>query len=101
MQMQPSLEGRLLRLRPLAPADFEALYAVAADPLIWEQHPERDRCKRDVFEEFFAAALESKGALLAVDSDTGRVIGSSRFCGYDPRESRVEVGYTFLARSCW
>lgn len=99
--LQPTLRGELLELRPLRAEDFQDLYAVAADPLIWEQHPDKDRYKEDVFKKFFREALESGGALLAVDSRDGRVIGSSRFHGYDEEKSEVEIGWTFLARSHW
>lgn len=99
--LQPVLKGPLLELRPLRPEDFQDLYAVASDPLIWEQHPNRDRYKEEVFREFFRVALESGGALIAVDSKAGRIIGSSRFHGYDEEKSEVEIGWTFLARSHW
>jgi RimJ/RimL family protein N-acetyltransferase len=74
---------------------------VAADPLIWEQHPCNDRHQEEVFKVFFREALESGGALLALDRQNGHVIGSSRFHGYDEGKSEVEVGWTFLARSHW
>ncbi len=99
--LQPVLRGDLLELRPLRPEDFDALYAVASDPLIWEQHPARDRYKEDVFDAFFDEALKSGGAFLAVDAKDGRVIGSSRFHGYDPQKSEIEIGWSFLARSHW
>jgi len=99
--LQPTLVGEQLELRPLAPADFDALYAVASDPLIWEQHPNRDRWQPDVFREFFRVALESGGALVVVDRRDGRIIGSSRFHGYDEAAREVEIGWTFLARSYW
>jgi RimJ/RimL family protein N-acetyltransferase len=99
--LQPTLKGELVELRPLRPDDFAALYAVASDPLIWEQHPMRDRYKETVFKEFFREALESGGALLALDAKDGRVIGSSRYNGYDPAKSEIEIGWTFLARSHW
>lgn len=99
--LQPALTGDLLELRPLRPDDFDALYAVAADPLIWEQHPNSDRYKLDVFTAFFRDALASRGALLVVDRKDGRVIGSSRFNGYDPSKSEIEIGWTFLARTHW
>jgi len=99
--LQPTLKGDLLSLRPLRPEDFHDLYAVASDPLIWEQHPNNDRYKEEVFREFFRAALESRGALIAIDSKDGRVIGSSRFHGYDKEKSEIEIGWTFLARSHW
>lgn len=99
--LQPILKGDLLELRPLRAEDFEELYAVASDPLIWEQHPKNDRYKEDVFREFFRGALESGGAFVVVDSKTGRVIGSTRFHGYNEEKSEIEIGWTFLARSHW
>lgn len=99
--MQPILKGELLDLRPLRPEDWDALYAVASDPLIWEQHPIKERYKEEVFKGFFREALESGGALIVIDSKDGRVIGSSRFHGYDKEKSEVEIGWTFLARSHW
>ena len=99
--LQPTLSGDLLRLRPLRPEDWDDLYAAASDPLIWEQHPINDRYKEEVFKGFFRGALESGGALIAIDSKDGRVIGSSRFNGYDEEKSEIEIGWTFLARSHW
>lgn len=99
--LQPTLKGELLTLRPLRPEDFHDLYAVAADPLIWEQHPHRDRHREEVFRQFFHEALESGGALIVIDSDDDQVIGSSRFHAYDPEKSEIEIGWTFLARSRW
>jgi RimJ/RimL family protein N-acetyltransferase len=99
--LQPYLKGNLLELRPLAAEDYGDLYGVAADPLVWEQHPCKDRHRPEVFAAFFGDALRSGGALVAVDRKDGRVIGSSRFHGYDERESVIEIGWTFLARSHW
>ncbi len=98
---QPVLKGELLQLRPLRSEDYQDLFAVAADPLIWEQHPVRDRYKREVFDEFFCYAMESGGTLIAIDSNNGRVIGSSRFHGFDEEKKEIEIGWTFLARSHW
>ena len=95
------LQGQLLGLRPLRKEDFHDLYAVASDPLIWEQHPANDRHKEDVFKEFFREALESGGALIAIGSQDGKIIGSSRFHGYAEEKSEIEIGWTFLARSHW
>jgi len=98
---QPTLNGELLGLRPLRPDDFRDLYSVASDPLIWEQHPVKDRYKEEVFSQFFREALECGGALTAIDSKDDKVIGSSRFHGYDHAKSEIEIGWTFLARSHW
>lgn len=98
---QPHLVGKLLELRPLQPDDWDALFQAASDPLIWELHPAWDRYKEDVFREFFRGALDSRGALVAVDRRTGKIIGSSRYFGYQPETSEIEIGWTFLARSHW
>ena len=90
-----------MTLRPFRAEDFQELYAVASDPLIWAQHPVSDRYKPDVFAAFFREALESGGALTAIDKADGRVVGSSRYYGYDPEKSEIEIGWTFLARSHW
>ena len=99
---QPTLTGELLELRPLRAGDFDALYAVACDPMVWEQHPNRDRWQPDVFGDFFQMALKSGGALVARDRASGKVIGSSRYHGFtDGADSEVEIGWTFLARAYW
>lgn len=99
--LQPNLIGELIRLRPLTPEDWDALFAVASDPLIWEQHPESDRYKEDVFKLFFGEALESGGAFVIIDTKSQQMIGSTRFYGYDPEKSEIEIGWTFLARNYW
>lgn len=98
-ELQPTLEGKSLRLRPLAREDFEELYAVASDPLIWEQHPRADRWRRPVFEEFFAKALASAGAFAVVEKSSGALVGSTRY--YDLTSDSVAIGFTFLARRLW
>ena len=99
---QPAhLADERVALVPLRPEDFEALYAVAADPLIWEQHPNPDRHRREVFTTFFAGALASGGAFLIREQGSGAVLGSSRFYDHRPAESSVFIGYTFFARRCW
>lgn len=98
---QPLLVGELLKLRPLRAGDFEALFRVAADPLIWEQHPEPNRYQEATFRAFFEEALTSGGALVALDRATGQIIGSSRYHGYDAERSVIEIGWSFLAPAYW
>jgi len=97
---QPVLRGKLVHLRPLESADFDALYAVASDPLIWEQHP-APRYERPVFRAFFEQSLDSGGALVVLDASNQHIIGSSRFHDFRHEESQVEIGWSFLARSYW
>jgi len=83
------------------PEDWNDLFAVASDPFIWEQHPESDRYKEGVFKIFFQEAMESGGAFAVIDKKNQRIIGSTRFYGYDPEKSEIEIGWTFLARKYW
>ena len=102
MDRQPTLEGERLLLRPLRADDCDALYAVASDPLVWELHPAHDRWQEGVFRKFFAEAMAQRGALVAIDKDTGEAVGSSRFWAYDPADGgSVEIGWSVLARSHW
>jgi RimJ/RimL family protein N-acetyltransferase len=99
---QPTLSSETISLRPLKAEDFEALYAAASDPLIWEQHPEPTRYQRQVFERgFFASALASGSALVVIDNASANIIGSSRYYEWNPVEREVAVGFTFLVRSHW
>jgi RimJ/RimL family protein N-acetyltransferase len=89
---------------------------VASDPLIWAVHPARDRYTEPVFREFFREALDSGGALVAIDRATGQIIGSSRYNWadlkvgpyddlkvgpYDDHGDELEIGWSFLARAYW
>jgi RimJ/RimL family protein N-acetyltransferase len=100
-ELQPILKGELIELRPLTAEDWEDLFAVGSDPLIWEQHPENDRYREEVFKIFFKDALESGGAFVVIDTKDKQIIGSTRFHGYDPEKSEIEIGWTFLARKYW
>ena len=105
--LQPTLTGELVELRPLREADWAELFAVASDPLIWELHPARDRYKEEVFREYFRGAMASGGAFAVIDRKTGRIIGSTRYHDYrpeggaEPNTSEIEIGWTFLARAYW
>jgi RimJ/RimL family protein N-acetyltransferase len=102
LDRQPTLEGETLLLRPLSEGDWDALFAVASDPLVWELHPANDRWKEGVFRAYFADALAQGGALAVIDKATGAIIGSSRMQAHDPANGgSVEIGWTFLARSHW
>jgi RimJ/RimL family protein N-acetyltransferase len=101
LDLQPTLENEIVILRPLRENDFESLYQAAKDPLIWEQHPNNDRFKREVFTDFFKDSIESKGALLITDKASNEVIGSTRFKPINGAESAVEIGWSFLSRKYW
>ena len=100
-ELQPTLTGELVQLRPLRVEDFQELYSVASDPGVWEQHPVSDRYEEDVFRGFFREAIESGGAFAVVERASGRIIGSSRYYGFDEQRREIEIGWTFLARAYW
>jgi RimJ/RimL family protein N-acetyltransferase len=100
LDLQPTLTSPHLTLRPLVAEDFEELFCVASDPLIWAQHPDPARGTREGFQAFFAGALGSQGCLVAIDTAQQSVIGCSRYTNYAPGET-ISIGYTFLARSHW
>lgn len=102
LDRQHVLEGERLLLRPLQPDDWDALFAAASDPLIWQQHPAHDRWREPVFRAFFNDALAGGGALVVINRTTDAVIGATRFQNLEEAEGgSVEIGWTFLARTFW
>src|ERR1041384_1470860 len=100
-QRQPVLIEEKVAVYPLVENDFDKLYAVAKDPKIWEQHPNPDRWKKEVFQTFFDAAIISGGALKIIHPETGDIIGSTRIYDYNEAEHSVFIGYTFIATKYW
>jgi RimJ/RimL family protein N-acetyltransferase len=96
-----NLKSEVIQLIPLEENHFEDLYNVAKDELLWEQHPNKLRYQRDVFQIFFDGAMLSKGAFLILDAQTKEVVGSSRFYDCDEKENSVLIGYTFIGRKFW
>jgi N-acetyltransferase len=99
--IQPTLETDKVILYPLHEEDFEALYAVASDPKVWEQHPNKDRWKKEVFHTYFEGAMQSKGAFKIIDKSTGKIAGSTRIYNYNEQDDSVLIGYTFYGREYW
>ena len=65
MNRQPILQTDRLIIRPLVQTDYEALYQIASDPAVWEQHPIHDRWRREVFGE---DALRLKAGKIALSA---------------------------------
>ena len=101
MNRQPPLVGELLEARPLVEGDFAELHSAAADPLLWEQHPDKDRWREDVFRTYFDDHLASGGALAVIERASGALIGATRYDNFDAERSEVEIRWTFLARPYW
>lgn len=101
MNLQPTLSNELVLVRPLRIEDFEALYEVAKDPLLWEMHQNPDRYEINEFKKFFKGALDSQGAFVILDRTTNSIIGSSRYHIPENTAEAVEIGWTFLSRAFW
>ena len=100
--LQPEfLQDDITKLVPLKETDFDALFQIASDPLLWEQHPIKDRYKKEVFQSFFDAALDSKSSFVIVDTAINEIIGTTRYYDYKPENSSIAIGYTFLDRKYW
>ena len=99
---QPGLlEDTVFKIVPLIESDFDRLFEVASDPLIWEQHPTNDRYKKEVFQLYFDGAIQGKTDFLISDKLTDKIIGSTRYYDYRAENSSVAIGYTFLSRQYW
>ena len=101
MHLQPTLVNEFVQIVPLKESDFDELFSVASDELLWEQHPEKERYKKEVFQEFFNVAMASHSAFKIIDVKTGITIGSSRYYEYNETEKTVAIGYTFIDRKYW
>jgi len=102
VDFQPTLAGDTVRLRPIAVEDFEPLYQAAADPRIWEQHPDTERYKRDGFEaRYFTGAIDCGTALVVENTETAEIIGCSRYYDWNPDTKEVAIGFTFLTCERW
>ena len=99
--IQPTLEGVRVTVRPIATSDWASMFAAAADPEIWEQHPASDRYTERVFRRYFDDAIECGSAFAFVDRQSGKIIGSSRYHGLDLGTREIEIGWTFLSRDYW
>lgn len=101
VNLQPTLTGQQVVVRPILPSDFAKLFAVASDPLIWQQHPSSDRYIESVFKDYFDNAIDSRSAFVFIDRASQAIIGSSRYHGHDETKSEIEIGWTFLGRQYW
>lgn len=99
--LQPTLQNENVLLQPLQQSDFEKLYEVASDPKVWEQHPNKNRYEKEVFQNFFEGAIASGGAFLIIDKASGEVAGSTRFYSWDDDDGSIFIGYTFYGAKFW
>jgi len=98
-----SLEGRHVRLEPLAKAHLAALAEAGLDEELWRWIPVPVRTV-DEMAAYVETALgeQKRGVSLPfaiVEKATGRTIGSTRYGNIDRTHHRVEIGWTWVARN--
>jgi RimJ/RimL family protein N-acetyltransferase len=98
-----TLEGRGVRLEPLAPSHANELAAAASDGKLWElwftSVPEPEQMAEYVDT---ALAGQRDGHMLAWvvrELASGRIVGTTRYHDVVAEIDRVEIGYTWYARS--
>src|SRR3954447_16461803 len=100
------LEGKVVRLEPLARRHEEGLFGAAQDERIWRWMP----CDASESPETFHAWLEdalaasgagTEGAFATLDAETGKPIGSTRYLALRPEHRVLEIGWTWLAPAYW
>lgn len=97
-----TLEDELVSLIQTREDHFDQLYLLACEPALWAQHPEQDRWREPNFTRFFNAGLANElGCYTIVERASDRMIGMTRFYGFDPAESAVRIGFTFVGLPFW
>jgi RimJ/RimL family protein N-acetyltransferase len=104
IDVQPTmLEGRGIRLEPLTPDHHDALIAAATDGRLWELWytavPQPDQMGA-----YVSAALQAQkdGHMLpwvVRDTQSGAIVGATRYHDIVPALDRVEIGHTWYAQS--
>jgi RimJ/RimL family protein N-acetyltransferase len=103
MVVEPvTIEGRHVRLEPLAIDHVDALCAVGLDPDLWTWIPSPVRTP-DEMQQYVELALTDQAAgrclpFVTVERATGTVVGSSRFGAIDTANRRAEIGWTWIGR---
>lgn len=103
MNLTPvTLEGRFVRLEPLAERHFEGLCRVGIDEDLWQWIPSPVASEQDMRRYLDQAlTLAERGLVLpfaTIERESGAVAGSTRFANIDADNRRVEIGWTWLGR---
>jgi RimJ/RimL family protein N-acetyltransferase len=97
-----TLEGRHVRLEPLAKGHLAGLARVGLDKELWRWIPTPVRTQEDMAAYIETALQEQeRGVALPfaiLEKATGRAIGSTRYGNIDRVHHRVEIGWTWVAR---
>ena len=96
------LEGRIVRLEPLARGHLDDLWEASRDPDVWRWLPVAQPGERAALGAWLDEALAGPYLPFAtISQSTDRAIGSTRFLALRPEHRSVEIGWTWLARTTW
>ena len=98
-----TLTDRGVELRPLALEHEAGLRAAAADGALWNIRvtsvPEPEQTRKYIEDALAMREAGNRFAFVAVETATGRVIGCSSYHDIVPAVKRVEIGWTWYAKS--
>jgi RimJ/RimL family protein N-acetyltransferase len=100
------LEGRVVRLEPLARRHEQDLFEAAQDERIWRWMPYDASASPETFHAWLEDALAAsesgtEAAFATVDAGTGEPAGSTRYLALRPEHRVLEIGWTWLAPAYW
>ena len=102
MDIKNKLENKNFILKLLNKNDFNVLYNIGKNKKIWEQHPEKERWKKEKFNIFFNKGIENKFGLYGIyDKSKNTIIGSTRYYSYSKKKKSIKIGFTFLTPRYW
>jgi RimJ/RimL family protein N-acetyltransferase len=98
-----TLADRGVELRPMSLEHEAGLRAAAADGELWNIRvtsvPEPEQTRKYIEDALAMREAGNRFPFVAVDAATGRVIGSSSYHDIVPALKRVEIGWTWYAKS--
>jgi RimJ/RimL family protein N-acetyltransferase len=98
-----TLEGYGLRVLPLALEHEKGLQAAAADGALWTIRvtsvPEPENTRKYIEDALAMREAGNRFAFVAQDAGSGKVLGCSSYHDILPAVKRVEIGYTWYAKS--
>ena len=100
------LEGKIVRLEPLARRHEKGLFEAARDERVWRWMPydaggSRERFHAWLEDALAASSAGTEAAFATVDAGTGEPVGSTRYLSLRPEHRGLEIGWTWLAPAHW
>ena len=99
------LNGKMVRLEPLAEAHIPALIAIGADQAIWTHLPvdgsDAQKLSRELGNAIINRAQGSQYPFTIISQADDRIIGSTRFFDIFPEHKKLEIGWTWYAPDVW